>query len=205
MLNQLGAPLLGRRLPKPRRLALEQFDSWRAQGAAVVDLRPASTFAKAHIPDSYAVGVDGSHSAWVGWLLSADRPLLLVADDLDQEQESVRQLARIGYDRVVGVLDAGFRSCLEGGRPVFLFPCISSAELERRLRAGEQLVAVDVRRQESGPTGMCPEASTCPHTMSLSPPENCRWAQPSPFSAGMSIGRRYVQACSSRWVTINCW
>jgi hydroxyacylglutathione hydrolase len=161
-LNQLGAPLLGRRLQEPRRLALEEFDAWRAQGAAVVDLRPASTFAKAHIPDSYAVGVDGSHSAWVGWLLSADRPLLLVADDLDQERESVRQLARIGYDRVVGALDGGFRSWLEAGRAVSSFPCIRSAELERRLLTGEQLVVVDVREAGEWTDGHVPGSVNVP-------------------------------------------
>lgn len=161
-LNQLGAPLLGRRLPEPRRLGLEEFEAWRAQGAAVVDVRPASNFAKAHIPGSYAIGFDGSHSAWVGWLLSADRPLLVVADDLNQEQESVRQLARIGFDRVVGVLDGGFRSWLEADRPVSSFPSIKSSELERRLLADEQLVVVDVREAGEWADGHVPGSVNLP-------------------------------------------
>jgi hydroxyacylglutathione hydrolase len=161
-LNQSGAPLLGRRLPEPPRFTLEEFDAWRAQGAAVLDLRPAGTFSKAHIPDSYAVGVDGSHSAWVGWLMSADRPLLLVAEDRDQERESVRQLARIGYDQVVGTLDRGFRSWVEAGRPVSSYPCIPSSELERRLLAGEQLVVVDVREVGEWSDGHVPGSVNVP-------------------------------------------
>lgn len=161
-LNQSGAPLLGRRLPDPPRLTLEEFDAWRAQGAAILDLRPAAAFSEAHIHDSYAVGVDGSHSAWVGWLLSADRALLLVADDRDQERESVRQLARIGYDQVVGTLDRGFRSWVEAGRQVTSYPCIPSDELERRLLAGEQLVVVDVREVGEWSEGHVPGSVNVP-------------------------------------------
>jgi hydroxyacylglutathione hydrolase len=85
-LNQVGAPLLGRGLPDPRRLSMEEFDAWRAQGAAVLDLRSAEEYSEGHVPDSYAVGVDGSHSAWVGWLLSPDRPLLLVASGVVRQR-----------------------------------------------------------------------------------------------------------------------
>lgn len=96
-LNQVGAPLLGRRLPEPRRLALDEFDGWRAQGAAILDLRSPQAFAEGHVPGSHAIGIDGSHSAWVGWLIPADRPLVLIADDAAQEHESIRQL---GSDRL---------------------------------------------------------------------------------------------------------
>jgi hydroxyacylglutathione hydrolase len=121
--NQLGAPLIGRRLPEPPRLSLDEFDAWLARGAAVLDLRPPEAFAQAHVPGSHAIGVDGSHGSWVGWLLPSDRPLVLVAGDPAEERESVRQLARIGYDLVVGALDGGVRSWAEAGRRVvFLSP-----------------------------------------------------------------------------------
>jgi hydroxyacylglutathione hydrolase len=168
-LNQLGAPLLGRRLPEPHRLSLEEFDSWRAQGAAVLDLRSAEAFADGHVPGSYAVGVDGSHSAWVGWLLSADRSLVLVADNQIKERESVRQLARIGYDRVVGTLDGGFRTWLDAGRAVTSYPRILAGELERRLLAGERLVVVDVREAGEWFAGHVPGSVNLPaHEVPLS-------------------------------------
>jgi hydroxyacylglutathione hydrolase len=161
-LNQLGAPLLGRRLPEPRRLELDEFDAWRAQGAAILDLRLADAFAEGHVPDSYAVGVAGSHSAWVGWLLDADQPLVLVADDRAQERESVRQLARIGYDLVVGALDGGFRSWADAGRPVSSYPRMLSAEMERRLLSGERLVVVDVRETNEWFAGHVPGSVSIP-------------------------------------------
>ena len=161
-LNQLGAPLLGRRPPEPPRLSLDEFDAWRARGAAVLDLRLPEAFAEAHVPGSHAVGVDGSHSAWVGWLLPPDRPLVLVAGDPAEERESVRQLARIGYDLVVGALDGGVRSWAEAGRPVASYLRLASRELQRRLLAGERLVVVDVREPGEWFAGHVPGSVNVP-------------------------------------------
>lgn len=161
-LNQLGASLLGRSLPEPPRLSLEELDAWRAQGAALLDLRRAEAFSEGHIPDSYAAGVDGSHSAWVGWLLSSERPLVLVADDPAEERESVRQLARIGYDLVVGALAGGFRAWADAGRTVSSYPRMLSRELERRLLAGDRLVVVDVREPGEWFAGHVPGSLNVP-------------------------------------------
>lgn len=171
-LNQIGAPLLGRKLPEPRRLAVDEFEAWRAQGAAVLDIRAAEAFAEGHVPNSYAVGVEGSHSAWVGWLLDADLPLVLVADDRAQERESVRQLARIGYDMVVGALDGGFRSWADGDRPVSSYPRIRSDEMERRLLSGDRLVVVDVREAGEWFAGHVPGSVNIPaHDLPRRAPE----------------------------------
>ncbi|HSR26739.1 MAG TPA: rhodanese-like domain-containing protein, partial [Candidatus Eisenbacteria bacterium] len=161
-LNQVGAPLLGRQLPQPRRLSIEEFDAWRARGAAVLDLRSAAAFADGHIAGSYAVGVDGAHSAWVGWLLPPERPLLLIADDPAQEQESVRQLARIGYDQAAGTLDGGLQAWTAAGRPVTTYRRLRSDELERRLLDGERLVVVDVREVHEWVAGRVPGSLNLP-------------------------------------------
>ena len=161
-LNQVGAPIIGRHLPELRRLSIEEFEAWRAQGAAVLDLRSAQEFSEGHVPDSYAVGVDGSHSAWVGWLLSPDRPLVLVADDPAQERESLRQLARIGYDQVVGALDGGFRIWADAGRPVVSYARSESRQLEHRLLEGERLVVVDVREPSEWFAGHIPGSVNIP-------------------------------------------
>jgi hydroxyacylglutathione hydrolase len=144
-LNQFGAPLLGRHLREPKRLKVDEFEAWVTQGAAILDVRSGSAFCRGHLPGSYAVGVDGSHSSWVGWLVPPERPLLLVSDDPAQERESVRQLARIGYDRVMGVLDGGVDAWVEANGPVKNFRESDAKELENRLRAGERIVVVDVR------------------------------------------------------------
>lgn len=161
-LNQVGAPLLGRHLPVPSRLAPDEFHAWGDRGAAMLDLRPAASFAKGHLPDSYAIGLEGNHSAWVGWLLPRERPLLLIADDDTQVLESVRQLARIGFDRVVGVLDGGVHAWAESGRPLNQFGWWKSSELGRRLLDGERIIVVDVRERHEWFSGHIPGSVNLP-------------------------------------------
>lgn len=73
-------------------------------GVTVVDARPAQDFAAGHMAGSISVPLTDSFGTWVGWLTEHDEPLaLVVAPDQDLE-EALRQLARIGYDQVVGVL-----------------------------------------------------------------------------------------------------
>jgi hydroxyacylglutathione hydrolase len=89
-------------------------------------------------------------------------PLLLVADTPAEEHESVRQLARIGYDQVAGTLDGGLPAWVAAGRPVSTFPRIRSAELERRLLEGETLVVVDVREIHEWVAGRVPGSVNLP-------------------------------------------
>ena len=53
-LNQAGAPLLGPRPPVPPPLDLGEVDTWLAQGALMIDVRPAAAFRAGHIPTSVA-------------------------------------------------------------------------------------------------------------------------------------------------------
>lgn len=148
-LNQAGAPLLGPASPVPSTLRLGEVDSWLAQGALVVDVRPAAAFRAEHIPGSLAAGADGNVSGWVGWLVGPERPLVLVADPdtagAAQVAEAARQLARIGYDRVVGFLEGGIEAWRTAGRELVSYETISAASLAKRLDADEFLPVVDVR------------------------------------------------------------
>ena len=154
-LNQAGAPLLGPRPPVPPPLRLGEVDTWLAQGALMVDVRPAAAFRAGHIPKSLAAGADGNVSGWVGWLVAPEQPLVLVADpaasgdvgaaDADQVAEATRQLARIGYDRVVGFLEGGIETWMAAGRELVSYETISAASLAKRLDADELLPVVDVR------------------------------------------------------------
>jgi len=148
-LNQAGAPLLGLSLPSPNPLGLAQVDAWAAQGALIVDVRPASAFREGHIPASLAAGADGNVSGWVGWVVGSERPLVLVGDAGEdgaaQVAEASLQLIRIGYDRVVGHLDGGIATWAAAGRDVTSYATTSAAELAEHLDAGEMIAVVDVR------------------------------------------------------------
>ncbi|MHB8452072.1 MAG: MBL fold metallo-hydrolase [Mycobacteriales bacterium] len=165
-LNQAGAPLIGRAAPQPPALALGDVDSWIAQGALLLDVRPAAAFRAGHVPASVAVGADGNVSGWVGWLVGPEHPLVLVAEPGDvgavQVTAAIGQLARIGYDRVVGHLDGSLAAWSAAGRDVASYRSASAATLAARLDADELLAVVDVREAAEWHAGHVPGSVNVP-------------------------------------------
>ena len=79
----------------------------RAAGVQLVDVRDRSAFAAGHIAGSWNVELGDSLSAYLGWLLPFDAPICLVVDEPVQEVAVATELARIGFDHVIGHLDGG--------------------------------------------------------------------------------------------------
>ena len=70
----------------------------------VIDARPKTDFAKGHLPGSVAVELRNDFGVWVGWVIPYNAPLVLVMNPDQDTEEAVRQLARIGFDDVKGVI-----------------------------------------------------------------------------------------------------
>lgn len=102
--------------PLPRRpvpeLGPDQVEAL-AGVATVVDARPERDFASGHLPGSLGIPAGDGFASWVGWLLPFDRPVLLVIDDGDPGELAI-DLARIGFERVVGFLDGVEGWCASG-------------------------------------------------------------------------------------------
>lgn len=118
-------------------------------------------------PRSTTIGAEAEFIALarLGRLAAAPRAslsLVLVADTDAQEAKSVRQLARIGYDLVMGRLEGGFDAWPAAGRPVSSYPRITAARLEAWLLAGESLVVVDVRQPSAWFAGRIPGSVNVP-------------------------------------------
>jgi glyoxylase-like metal-dependent hydrolase (beta-lactamase superfamily II)/rhodanese-related sulfurtransferase len=75
-----------------------------ARGAVLLDTRPAEEYAAAHPAGALHVGLDGQYASWVGTLVRPDDELLLLAPS-GRAEEAAMRLARVGYDRVVGLLE----------------------------------------------------------------------------------------------------
>lgn len=165
-LNQAGAPLLGPTPPAPAALTLAEVDTWLAQDALVVDVRPAAAFRAGHLPDSLAAGADGNVSGWVGWLVGPERPLILMGGSglagTAEVSEANRQLTRIGYDRVVGFLDGGLATWSGAGRELVSYDSVPAAELATRLDNDQMLAVVDVRESAEWQAGHIPGSVNLP-------------------------------------------
>ncbi|HSM44236.1 MAG TPA: MBL fold metallo-hydrolase [Acidimicrobiia bacterium] len=105
-------------------------------GVTVVDARPSERFAAGHRPGALGVQLRDSFGTWVGWLTEHDTPLALVLDDDQDTDEAMRQLARIGYDDVRGVLRS------PNGGPLASFRTVGPEEFAAAARSGAQILDV---------------------------------------------------------------
>ena len=81
-------------------LSDEQVAAALADGALVLDARPAAEYSAGHLRGSVSVPADGRMAETVGMVVAPDRRVVLLAANGDEQQAATR-LARIGFDQVV--------------------------------------------------------------------------------------------------------
>lgn len=74
---------------------------------ALIDIRSAEAYADGHLTDSLNVPFSNEVATYVGWLFDISEPIVIVANSDHQARDVVLQLARIGYDNVVGFVADG--------------------------------------------------------------------------------------------------
>lgn len=113
-------------------------------GGAVVDGRDRQAFAAAHVPGSIGVEYGDSFAPWVGWLLPHGAPIMLVLDPEQDPGWAATELARIGFEKVEGVMRgvAGWRA---SDRQVRSYRNATIEELRDELSTGTAPQVVDVR------------------------------------------------------------
>ncbi len=121
------------------------------EGVSVVDARPKERFAAGHLPGALGIELRDSFGTWVGWLTEHDTPLVLVLDDDQDADEAVRQLARIGYDDIRGVVTSSPDQGLVSYRTV------GGSEFAEAVASGAQVL--DVRAPDEWNGGII-EGST---------------------------------------------
>ena len=137
-LNLSGVAPLGS-LPPLQKLGENEFAGVVKNGAAVIDARSAGEFGAGHFPDSINIGLGSpSFSTWTGFMISGDKPIALVLGSESDAKKARLELARIGFDNVVGYITA---DTLTENQTL---PQISVQELGASLKNDGPLV-VDVR------------------------------------------------------------
>jgi len=116
--NQAGPRLLGPVLPASRPMALEEVRAEMDRGALIVDARPPTSWTSGHVPGSVSIPVGSSFGTWLGWVVDADRPTILILEDPGDADSVVRQAYRIGHESILGHLAGGFRTWVGAGLPV---------------------------------------------------------------------------------------
>jgi hydroxyacylglutathione hydrolase len=152
-LNRAAVPAAG---VVARRLTPAEFRRDRDGGTIAVDCRPYGDFDGGHVPGSLSIPGDGPFSAWVGWLVDINAPVLLIAESADAAQEATRQLVRIGFDDVRGWLD--IHDWIEEGRATRAVTRRTMRDLTGRILAGADITVIDVRQDAEWAAGHLPGA-----------------------------------------------
>ena len=114
--------------------------------ALVLDTRKPQSFAAGHIPNSINIGIDGGFAPWVGALIPDIKQNILLVTDLGREEEVIKRMARVGYDRVLGYLEGGFEAWSAAGKETDSVESIPTSEFAERLAADPAAVVLDVRK-----------------------------------------------------------
>ncbi len=142
-LNLEGAPLPTLPLPKP--LSPKDFED-ASKGATILDTRMELGFGAAHVTYAQSIWLDGLAS-FAGWFLSYDRPILLVNETNDPDEQT-RILTRLGFDNLAGYLSGGMLNWHMSGKDSCTIGTITVQRFCKLLDSSEGLWVLDVRSDE---------------------------------------------------------
>lgn len=115
--------------------------------ALIIDTRAAQKFAKAFIPNSINIGINGSFAVWVGTLVKDIKQEILLITEPGREEEVITRLARVGYDNAIGYLDGGIDAWINAGKETDSIPTVSVAEFAAAEVADPNINILDVRKK----------------------------------------------------------
>jgi len=84
--------------------------------ALMLDTRNAEDFAKAFIPNSINIGLEGSFAMWVGEMITDIKQPILLITEPGKEEEAIIRLSRVGYDFTIGYLEGGIQAWIQAGK-----------------------------------------------------------------------------------------
>jgi len=129
-----------------RPLLAEEFESKMNQGALVLDVRNKEDFRKGHISGSMFIGLDGNFAMWVGALIKdLNTEIIFIAPE-DRVEETVKRLARVGYDHAIGFLSGGIEAWVKAGKEIESVESVNTTELSALMKE-DDINITDVRKR----------------------------------------------------------
>jgi len=113
--------------------------------AVIIDTRSAQDFAKAFVPNSINIGIDGNFATWVGTLIPDVKQEILIVADEGREHEVITRLARVGFDNCLGYLKGGIASWLIEGKDTDSIISVNAHKMAEMAKT-ERLPILDVRK-----------------------------------------------------------
>ena len=130
-----------------RAINIEDFDTLRKDDSVLIlDVRERWAFVRGHIPGSLFVGLDGSFAPWVGALITDLKQKIAIVCPEGREEETVRRLARVGYDNAIGYLKGGFSSWESSNKKVSRLETLEVEDFIDIYKTNPDREVIDVRK-----------------------------------------------------------
>ncbi len=113
-------------------LSVEEFDAMSKLDVLILDTRTPGEYESGTIENAINIGLDGQYAPWVGALLDAKKPLILITNE-GKETEAVLRLARIGYENVKGFLKGGVAAWKQAEKKIEITSSINADEFAQSI------------------------------------------------------------------------
>lgn len=163
--NKMG-PAITNGLPKPKRLTLKELEKVSKQDDAVLlDTRSREDFSLNHIPGSLLSPLTKQFNTVAGSYITEDKDIYLVVDEHSLD-EAVRDLYRIGFDRIEGYLTPHDIE-MYGEQKVGPLENVDTKTFEALESVDEDSIVLDVRKATEYNEGHVEGAMNIAHTRLL--------------------------------------
>lgn len=140
-----------------KQLTIGQVLEAQRNGAVIIDTREPNEFALGHLHGSINVGLSGRFAEFSGEVVTADAKVVLVCPPGTENEARIR-LGRIGFDNVLGALDAPEKAFVDNPQHVTQASRLTAEQLKDRRNAVANLQLVDVRGPGEVASGTLPGA-----------------------------------------------
>ena len=144
--NKMGPAVLKGKFPNPKKMTAEELADLASQkGNAVIDTRTRDKFSEAHLPGSLLSPMNKAFNTIIGSFVDENEDMYLIINE-DQLDEAVRDLIRIGMDRIKGYITPGqFDEYRQQGGKVESVSVTTFEKAADKLD-DEEIAVVDVRK-----------------------------------------------------------
>jgi len=165
-LNKIGPPVLGG-VPQPKKMSATDLRAVDAKRTAIIDTREWPAFRGGHVPGSLSLPLIKSFNTDAGSLIGPDEPMVLVIEP-DRLDEAVRDLIRIGLDRIEGWVDAATLGEFEDETHTLAVTTERDPDEAAGLIESGAVRVLDVRRKTEYREGHIEDATNIAHTRLMS-------------------------------------
>ncbi len=158
--NKIGPRVLGD-LPSPDRVSTSKLAALNPKAVAIIDTRPWDDFRSGHVPGSLSFPLIKSFNTDAGSMVKDTEDIFLIVEP-DKLEEALRDLIRIGLDRIVGWCPADDITHAANIASATIKEV--SAEGARSLLEHQEVNPLDVRRATEFAQGYVPGAVNLAHT-----------------------------------------